>query len=96
MIVEGNDEVTGQPNTIEVDKQDYWMTYYDCTEAGIYDRSFFKLRDVTVNYDLHKLWGINMSVYGFARKGNGNMSGYFERFPVPAASSFGGGLKISF
>ena len=29
-------------------------------------------------------------------QGNGNMSGYFERFSVPATKSIGGGLKITF
>jgi len=112
MVVEGIDEATGLPNTIEVSKQDYWMSYYDVTEAGVYDTSFFKLRDVTLNYDLPKFWGINMSVFAFARniliwaklpnfdpessQGNNNMGGYFERFSVPNTSSFGGGLKIQF
>lgn len=36
MVVEGIDEATGQPNTVEVDKQDYWMAYNDVTEAGVY------------------------------------------------------------
>ena len=112
MVAEGIDEVTGLPNTIEVSKQDYWMTYYDVTEAGVYDTSFFKLRDLTLNYNLPKFAGINMSVFAFARnvliwakmpnfdpessQGNTNMGGYFERFSVPNTSSFGGGLKIQF
>lgn len=112
MVVEGIDEATGQPNTIEVSKQDYYMSYYDVTEAGIYDTSFLKLRDVTLSYQLPKVAGMDISVYGFARnilvwakmpnfdpessQGNGNMSGYFERFSVPNTSSFGGGLKVTF
>lgn len=112
MVVEGIDEATGQPNTIEVSKQDYYMAYYDVTEAGIYDTSFLKLRDVTLTYQLPKVAGMDISVYGFARniliwakmpnfdpessQGNGNMSGYFERFSVPNTSSFGGGLKVTF
>lgn len=112
MVVEGIDEATGKKNTIEVSKQDYWMAYNDVTEAGIYDTSFLKLRDVTLSYKLPKFWGIDMSIYGFARnilvwskmpdldpessQGNGNMSGYFERFSVPNTSSFGGGFKLSF
>lgn len=112
MVVEGIDEATGQPNTIEVSKQDYYMSYYDVTEAGIYDTSFLKLRDVTLTYQLPKVAGMDISVYGFARnilvwakmpnfdpessQGNGNMSGYFERFSVPNTSSFGGGLKVTF
>ena len=112
MIAEGIDMVTGEKNTIEVNKQDYYAAYYEVTEAGIYDTSFFKLRDLTLTYDLPKFLGINASVYGFARniliwakmpnfdpessQGNGNMSGYFERFSVPATKSIGGGLKITF
>lgn len=68
------------------------------TEAGIYDTSFLKLRDVTITYNLPKIGKFDISVYGFARnilvwaklpnfdpessQGNGNMSGYFERFSV--------------
>ena len=112
MVAEGIDVATGQKNTIEVSKQDYYAAYYDVTEAGIYDTSFFKLRDLTLTYDLPKFLGINASVYGFVRnilvwakmpnfdpessQGNGNMSGYFERFSVPATKSIGGGLKITF
>ena len=112
MIVEGIDEATGAPNIIEVSKQDYWMSLYDITEAGVYDTSFFKLRDITLNYDLPKFAGVNLSVFAFARnlliwaklpnfdpessQGNNNMGGYFERFSVPNTSSFGGGLKIQF
>lgn len=112
MVAEGIDEATGQKNTVEVNKQDYWMAYNDVTEAGIYDASYLKLRDVTLSYHLPKLGGLDISVYGFARnillwsklpdldpessQGNGNMSGYFERFSIPATSSFGGGFKLTF
>jgi outer membrane receptor protein involved in Fe transport len=112
MVAEGIDEATGQKNTVEVSKQDYWMAYNDVTEAGIYDASYLKLRDVTLSYRLPKLGGLDISVYGFARnillwsklpdldpessQGNGNMSGYFERFSIPATSSFGGGFKLTF
>lgn len=112
MVAEGIDEATGQKNTVEVSKQDYWMAYNDVTEAGIYDASYLKLRDVTLSYHLPKLGGLDISVYGFARnillwsklpdldpessQGNGNMSGYFERFSIPATSSFGGGFKLTF
>ena len=112
MVVDGIDVATGQKNTVEVSKQDYYQAYYNVTESGIYDTSFFKLRDLTLTYDLPKICGIDISVYGFARniliwaklpnfdpessQGNGNMSGYFERFSVPATKSIGGGLKITF
>ena len=112
MIGEGIDEATGQKNTIEVSKQDWYMAYNDITEAMIFDTSFWKLRDVTLGYQIPRFLGIDINVFAFARnvllwakmpdldpensQGNGNMSGYFERFSVPSTSSFGGGLKITF
>ena len=112
MVAEGINEGTGQKNTVQVSKQQYYMAYNDVTEAGIFDTSFLKLRDVTLSYQFPKFAGINLSVYGFARnillwaklpgldpessQGNGNMSGYFERYSVPNTSSFGGGFKIAF
>ena len=112
MVAEGINEATGKKNTVEVSKREYYQYYNDVTEAGIYDTSYLKLRDVTLSYQFPKFAGIGLSVYGFARnvlvwakmpnldpessQGNGNMSGYFERFSVPNTSSFGGGLKITF
>lgn len=112
MVAEGIDEATGEPNTMEVSKMDYYMAYNDVTEAGIYDRSYLKLRDVTLNYQLPKLGAFDINVYAFARnvllwsklkdldpessQGNNNMSGTFERFSVPNTSSFGAGFKITF
>jgi hypothetical protein len=112
MVAEGIDEATGQKNTVEVSKQDYYMAYNDVTEAGIYDTSYWKLRDVTLSYQLPKFASLNISVFGFARnvliwakmpdldpessQGNGNMSGYFERYSLPNTSSFGGGFKLTF
>ena len=88
------------------------MLFRSITEAGIYDQSFLKLRDLTLSYQLPRFRGVDISVFGFARNvliwakmpnfdpesspGNGNMSGYFERFSVPNTSSYGGGLKLTF
>lgn len=112
MVAEGIDELTGKPNTVEVSKQDYYMSYYDVTESGVYDMSFVKLRDVTLTYKLPKIAIFDIEVFGFARnvllwsklpnfdpeasQGNGNMGGYFERFSIPNTSSYGGGLKVTF
>ena len=112
MVAEGIDIATGQKNTIEVSKQDYYQAYYDVTEAGIFDTSYWKLRDLTLNYRLPKIGHVDISVYAFTRnvliwaklpnldpessQGNGNMGGYFERFSVPNTSSFGGGFKLTF
>lgn len=111
MVAAGVDDATGQANTVEVSKQDYYMAYNNVTEAGIFDTSYLKLRDVTLNYKLPKLGIFDISVFAFARnvllwsklkdfdpessQGNGNMSGYFERFSIPNSSSFGGGFKIN-
>ncbi|MEZ3590646.1 MAG: SusC/RagA family TonB-linked outer membrane protein [Muribaculaceae bacterium] len=112
MVAQGIDEATGLANTIEVSKQDYYMAYYDVTEAGVYDMSFFKLRDVTLTYKLPTIWKLDIDVFAFARnvllwsklpnfdpessQGNTNMGGYFERFSVPNTTSIGGGLKVTF
>lgn len=110
--VTGVSEETGEVITMDADARRYWMAYNDITEAGIYDQSFFKLRDLTLSYQLPKIYGVDVSIFGFARnvflwskmpnfdpessQGNGNMSGYFERFSVPNTSSYGGGLKLTF
>lgn len=112
MVAEGIDEATGAVNTKEVSKQSYYQAYYNVTESGIFDTSFFKLRDVTLTYQLPKMGSIDISVYGFARnlllwtklpnfdpessQGNNNMSGYFERYSIPNTSSYGGGLTFTF
>ena len=112
MVAEGINEATGAKNTVVVGKQAYYQAYNDVTEAGIFETSYLKLRDITLAYQLPKLGGVNLSVYAFARnvllwakmpnldpessQGNNNMGGYFERFSVPNTSSFGGGLKVTF
>ncbi len=112
MIADGIDEATGLQNTVEVDKQDYFMAYNDVTEAGVYDMSFLKLRDVTLTYKLPRIWKLDIDVFGFARnvliwdklpnfdpeasQGNNNMGGYFERFSIPNTTSVGGGIKVTF
>jgi TonB-linked SusC/RagA family outer membrane protein len=105
-------ESTGEKVTMEVNGQDYYMAYYNIDEAAIYSTDFVKLRDLTLSYQLPRIKNLNISIFGFARnvliwaklpnfdpessQGNTNMSGYFERFSVPATSSYGGGLKLTF
>ena len=112
MVAEGIDAATGLPNTIEVSRQDYYMAWYQVSESGVYDAGFFKLRDLTLTYSLPRILGVGVQVFGFARnvllwtalpnfdpessQGNGNMGGYFERYSVPATSSYGGGVKFTF
>ena len=112
MVVPGIIESTGAESDIEVDRQDYWQAYYDITEAGVYDTSFLKLRDITLTYQLPKIGIFDVSVFGFARniliwakmpnfdpessQGNGNMGGYLERFSIPNTARYGGGLQLTF
>ncbi len=111
-IAEGIDEATGKPNTVEVERQQYYMTYYQVSESGVYDMSFVKLRDISLTWQLPDLGPLKLQVSAFARnvllwtrlpnfdpessQGNGNMGGYFERFSMPATTAIGGGLKITF
>jgi len=112
MVAEGIDAATGLPNTVEVSRQDYYMAWFQVSESGVYDADFFKLRDLTLTYSLPRILGVGLQVFGFARnvllwtalpnfdpessQGNGNMDGYFERYSVPATSSYGGGVKFTF
>lgn len=111
LVADGIDQTTGLPNTVEVDASAYYMAYYNVAEAAVYDMSFVKLRDMTLAYDFD-LGHFHFRVSAFARnvllwtalpdfdpessQGNGNMGGYFERFSLPATTSVGGGLAISF
>lgn len=98
--------------TGKVDAEQYYTTLGDISEAGVYDTSYLKMRDLTLTYDLPSFGSFNMSVFGFARNvlvwakmpefdpesslGNNNGGGYFENYSVPQTMSFGGGLKFSF
>ncbi|MDE6259046.1 MAG: TonB-dependent receptor, partial [Muribaculaceae bacterium] len=101
-VAEGIDVATGEKNTVEVDRQKYYQAYYAITEAGVYDMSFVKFRDISLTYDLPKFGNFRFQVCAFARnillwsklpnfdpessQGNGNMGGYFERFSMPATT----------
>jgi TonB-linked SusC/RagA family outer membrane protein len=112
IVAEGVDMATGEVNMVEVDRQKYYQAYNNIAEAGVYDMSFVKLRDITLTCRLPRVCGIGFEVFAFARnvllwtrlpnfdpeasQGNGNMGGYFERYSMPATTSIGGGLKIQF
>lgn len=98
--------------TGKVDAESYYTVLGDIAESGVYDTSYLKMRDLTVNYDFPSFGNFNMSVFGFARNvlvwaklpdfdpesslGNNNGGGYFENYAVPQTMSFGGGVKFSF
>ena len=56
IVVKGIDQATGQPNTINVTAERYWQCIaYNCgqvIEDHIYDASYTKLRELSLNFDL--------------------------------------------
>ena len=91
---------------------DYFSVMSNISEAGIYDNGFLKLREISLSYPvLDKPW-LNIRANVFARniilwsalegldpeatQGNDNMSGAFERFSLPGASTYGFGLTFKF
>jgi TonB-linked SusC/RagA family outer membrane protein len=80
-VVQTGTDANGKPiykeNTIIIDEASYTDYYYPTqNKAGSYsariiDKSFFKLRDITLSYNLPQSWaskigssGLNLSVYG--------------------------------
>ena len=91
---------------------DYFSAMDDVSEAGVYDNGYLKLREISLSYPvLNKSW-LNIRANVFARnlilwsalegldpeatQGNNNMSGSFERFSLPGASTYGFGLTFKF
>ena len=84
----------------------------DISKYFINDASYLKLREVSLSYPIVKAnWGsitanafgrnilLWTAIPGFdpeASQGNNNMAGGFERFSLPATSSYGCGLTINF
>ena len=102
----------GTPNTTQVALQKYYSAVNGIDESSIYNTSFVKLREISLNYPLLKSGSSNLDLTLFARniliwteypnldpessQGNTNMAGAFERFSLPQTSSFGLGLNFKF
>ncbi len=110
----------GTPNDIErggANDAGAYETLYaevlgNIDEYYIHDASFFKMRDLTLKYQIPRIGIFDISIFAFARnvllwakmpnldpessQGNNNMSGTFERFSLPQTSSYGGGFTITF
>ena len=90
----------------------YYERLNDISESFIHDSSFLKLRDITVSYPFSISKKVTLTASAFARnvllwtaikgfdpeasQGNNNMSGAFERFSLPGATSFGLGFTFKF
>lgn len=91
---------------------DYFSRLTDISEAGIYDNSFIKLRELSLSYPVLEKSFLNITANVFARniiiwsqlkgldpeatQGNDNMQGAFERFSLPGTSSYGFGFTVKF
>lgn len=94
------------------DAQAYFSQLNTISESMIYDNSFVKLRELSLSYPVYEKKGLRLNLNAFARniivwsqmkgidpetsQGNGNMSGAFERFSLPGATSYGLGLSVKF
>ena len=82
------------------------------SESSVFGTSFVKLREVSLGYPVYTNTKFSVDLNAFARnlilwselkgfdpeasQGNTNMSGAFERFSLPGASSYGLGVNIKF
>ena len=63
IIVDGVTE-NGQPNSIVVSAENYYHRIYSIAEANVYDASFVKLRELSLNYQLPKSWYSKIGLQG--------------------------------
>ncbi|SJN50172.1 SusC/RagA family TonB-linked outer membrane protein [Sphingobacterium sp. JB170] len=94
------------------DAFEYFNRKNNISESSVFGNSFVKLREVSLGYPVYTNSKLSIDVNAFARniilwselkgydpeasQGNTNMSGAFERFSLPGASSYGFGLNIKF
>jgi hypothetical protein len=112
---DANGNETYAPNDIQIsgaDAQTYFSNLNNISESMIYDNSFVKMREISLNYPVLDKKGLKVNLNVFARnlilwsnmkgldpestQGNTNMSGAFERFSLPGTSSYGFGINLNF
>ncbi len=90
----------------------YFNRLNNISESSVTGTSFVKLREVSLGYPVYSNTRFTVDVNAFARnlilwselkgfdpeasQGNTNMSGAFERFSLPGATSYGLGVNIKF
>jgi len=52
VVVDGNNETTGAPNTVNITAQQYWGSYSDIGESYVYDQTNVRLREFALTYNL--------------------------------------------
>jgi len=112
---DANGNQTYATNDIKIsgaDAQTYFSNLNNISESMIYDNSFVKMREISLNYPVLDKKSLKLNLNVFARniivwskmqgldpestQGNNNMSGAFERFSLPGAASYGFGLNLNF
>ena len=106
----------GTKNDIVIEGAQAWQNYYqtinNIDESSIYNSSFLKLREVSLDYPVFERNWLTVRVNVFARnilvwsefpnfdpessQGNTNMGGAFERYSMPQTSSYGFGVNVKF
>src|SRR5690606_41862643 len=90
----------------------YFNRLNNISESSVVVTSFVKLREVAIGYPVYSNLKFSIDLNAFARNlilwselkgfdpeaslGNTDMSGAFERFSLPGASSYGLGLNLKF
>lgn len=69
------------PNTVQVSPQAYYNQYYQTTEAGVFDASFIKLREVSLTYTFPKRITQSMRMNKLSLSVYGRNLAVFDRFP---------------
>jgi hypothetical protein len=112
---DSNGKETYATNDIKIsgaDAQTYFSNLNNISESMIYDNSFVKMREISLNYPVLDKKALKVNLNVFARniivwskmkgldpestQGNNNMSGAFERFSLPGSASYGFGLNLNF
>jgi hypothetical protein len=71
IVVDGIDDNTGQPNTINVTSERYFQNIFPVMEPYVYDASYVKLRELRFGVDLPAAWAskFNARAVSFAITG---------------------------
>ncbi|MFD2906981.1 SusC/RagA family TonB-linked outer membrane protein [Sphingobacterium anhuiense] len=112
IMIDAMPEFDADGKQTNTDAFKYFTAMNNISESSIRGTSFVKLREVAVGYPVYQNSKIKVDVNAFARniilwselkgydpevsQGNTNMSGAFERFSLPGASSYGLGVNIKF
>src|SRR5690606_10753809 len=76
-----NADGTYSPNTVEANPQSYYNQYHQTTEAGVFDASFIKLREMSLTYTFPKHITKSLRMNNLSMTVFGRNLAVFDRFP---------------